>query len=72
MLNVADEAETLATLLKRPAVAHLRANLPFLNGYLIHVRDEGLVWYFSSLANESKPRVRARDGAVWPYSRKPL
>lgn len=66
------DAEPLTTLLKRSAVARLRADLPFLNAYLIHVRDEGWVWYFSSLANESRPRVRARDGAVWPYSRKSL
>jgi hypothetical protein len=64
------DAEALTSLLERPAVTRLRGDLPFLNGYLIHIGDEGWVWYFSSLANESKPRVRARDGAVWPYPRR--
>lgn len=63
------EAEPLVRLLARPAVQSLRSDLPYLNGYLIHIGDEGWVWYLSSLANESKPRVRARDGAVWPYRR---
>lgn len=61
------DAEPLARLMDRPDVRALHADLPFVNGYMIHLEDEGWVWYFSSLANESKPRVRARDGAVWPY-----
>lgn len=64
------DSEALVRLMSRPAVQALRADLPFLNGYMIHLRDEGWVWYLSSLANESKPRVRARDGAVWPYPRR--
>jgi hypothetical protein len=63
------DVEPLPRLMGRPAVQAVRAALPFLNGYMIHLKDEGWVWYFSSLANESKPRVRARDGAVWPYQR---
>jgi len=65
------DADALTRVMARPAVAALRGGLPFLQGYLIHLADEGWVWYFSSLANESKPRVRARDGAVWPYRRTP-
>jgi hypothetical protein len=61
------EAMSVAELLARPAVRALVTELPFLRGYLIHLDREGWVWYFSSLANETRPRVRARDGAVWPY-----
>jgi hypothetical protein len=42
---------------------------PFLKGYLIHLDDEGWVWYLSKLGGESLPRVRAGDGRVWPYRR---
>ena len=59
----------LPELFARPPVRRAHEGLPFLQGYLIHLEREGWVWYFSSLANESKPRVRARDGAVWPYGR---
>lgn len=59
----------LPQLFARPAVRAQAADLPFLKGYLIALPREGWVWYFSSLANESRPRVRARDGAVWPYAR---
>lgn len=48
-------------------VQRLLAGVPYASGYLVHIGDEGWVWYFSTLAGESKPRVRARDGAVWPY-----
>lgn len=53
----------------RSRVKQTHAQFPFLKGYLIHLEREGWVWYFSSLADESMPRVRARDGAVWPYGR---
>jgi hypothetical protein len=59
----------LAKLVALPAVEKLSGGAPFLSGYLIYLDDEGWVWYFSTLAGESKPRVRARDGAVWPYQR---
>ncbi len=62
-------AMSLPALFARPAVGALAANLPFLKGYMIRLEREGWVWYFSSLANESMPRVRATDGAVWPYGR---
>jgi hypothetical protein len=40
---------------------------PFFNGYLLHLPDEGWVWYLNTLGGESLPRVRARDGRQWPY-----
>jgi hypothetical protein len=46
-----------------------RYRAPFLKGYLIHLDDEGWVWYFSPLSGESLPRVRASDGKPWPYRR---
>ena len=43
---------------------------PFYNGYLIYLEREGWVWYLQSLSQrEGLPRVRARDGAVFPYKR---
>lgn len=63
------QAMALPALFSRTAVQRLADGLPFLNGYLIALEREGWAWYFSSLANESRPRVRARDGAVWPYGR---
>jgi hypothetical protein len=59
----------LSRLVTVPAVEQVTSDAPFLSGYLIHLDDEGWVWYFSTLAGESKPRVRGRDGAVWPYRR---
>ena len=35
---------------------------PFYSGYMVHLRDEGWVWYLSTLGRESEPRVRALDG----------
>jgi hypothetical protein len=61
------DALALPAVFARPAVRALAADLPFLRGYMIRLEREGWVWYFSSLANESRPRVRATDGAVWPY-----
>ena len=41
---------------------------PLYSGYLIHNDREGWVWYLQSLSRrEPLPRVRARDGAVYPY-----
>lgn len=40
---------------------------PFYGGYLIHLPREGWVWYFSAPSGDSFPRVRARDGRVYPY-----
>lgn len=46
-----------------------RYTAPFLKGYLIHLEEEGWVWYLSALTGESLPRVRASDGRAWPYAR---
>lgn len=59
----------LSRLVAVPAVEQLIGGVPFLSGYAIHLADEGWVWYFSTLAGESRPRVRGNDGAVWPYRR---
>jgi hypothetical protein len=46
--------------------------LPFYNGYLTHLPREGWVWYLQSLSRRGTlPRVRARDGAVYPYRQDP-
>jgi hypothetical protein len=35
---------------------------------MIHSAGEGWVWYLSTLSGrDSIPRVRAKDGRVWPY-----
>lgn len=60
---------SLPRLVARDAVGRLLSGVPFVNGYLIHNSGEGWVWYFSTLAGEPKPRVRAHDGAVWPFRR---
>lgn len=42
--------------------------VPFFEGYLIRLDDEGWCWYISTLSGSpSLPRVRARDGRAWPY-----
>lgn len=40
---------------------------PYYAGYLIHLPREGWVWYFTTPSRDSFPRVRARDGRVYPY-----
>jgi hypothetical protein len=42
--------------------------VPFFEGYLIRLEDEGWCWYISTLSGSPNiPRVRARDGRAWPY-----
>ncbi|MEO8274929.1 MAG: zinc ribbon domain-containing protein [Thermoanaerobaculia bacterium] len=42
-------------------------SLPFFNGYLIFIEDEGWSWYISTLSGSPDiPRIRARDGRFWP------
>lgn len=43
------------------------ADRPFYAGYMIHLPREGWVWYFRTPSGDSFPRVRARDGRVYPY-----
>lgn len=40
---------------------------PFYAGYMIHLPREGWAWYFRAPSGDSFPRVRARDGRVYPY-----
>lgn len=40
---------------------------PFMSGYLIHLDEEGWVWYLSSMSGQNHPRVRATDGRSYPY-----
>jgi hypothetical protein len=41
---------------------------PFYGGYLIHLKDDGWVWYLHTLARQDPvPRVRASDGRPWPW-----
>lgn len=41
---------------------------PYYRGYLIHIPDEGWVWYLNTLGGrESIPRTRAADGRPWPF-----
>lgn len=47
----------------------VRYAAPFLTGYLVHIEDEGWVWYLSPLSGDSLPRVRATDARPWPYRR---
>ncbi len=54
---------TFATLTSRPGFPMK----PFFDGYLLHLPDEGWVWYLHTLGGQSLPRVRARDGRQWPY-----
>jgi hypothetical protein len=66
-------AEGAASLPMAELLARARRNRawmpkPFYQGYLIRLDDEGWVWYLGSLSGrDSLPRVRARDGRVWPY-----
>jgi hypothetical protein len=57
----------LADLVARPGAKRALQPVPFYKGYMIYNQREGWVWYFMTLANETFPRLRARDGAAWPY-----
>lgn len=58
----------LATLLTNAGGKRGFATMPFYDGYMIFNDREGWVWYLTGLGNaQSFPRVRARDGAVYPY-----
>ena len=56
-------ATTFATLGAKPDFPRK----PFFDGYLLHLPDEGWVWYLQTLSGESLARVRARDGRQYPY-----
>jgi hypothetical protein len=55
-------AETFKRLTGSP-----RFSAPFYRGYLIFLKNEGWVWYFSALSGSSLPRVRAIDARAYPY-----
>lgn len=57
----------LPELLTRAKTRKGFADRPFYRGYMIHLPREGWVWYFSAPSGDSFPRVRARDGRVYPY-----
>ena len=60
--NALPLAATFAKLAARP-----QFKAPFYKGYLLHLEDEGWVWYFSTLSGESLPRVRSADAKTYPY-----
>ncbi len=55
-------ADTFKRLSGKPQFA-----APFYQGYLIYLKSEGWVWYFSTLSGSSLPRVRATDARSYPY-----
>jgi hypothetical protein len=57
-------ASTFAALSRKPNFPRK----PFFDGYLLHLPDEGWVWYLQTLGGQSLDRVRARDGRQWPYT----
>lgn len=57
----------LPALLARARTGKGFGDRPFYGGYMIHLPREGWVWYFRAPSGDSFPRVRARDGRVYPY-----
>jgi len=57
----------LPELLARARKARAFSDRPFYAGYMIFLPREGWAWYFQSPSGDSFPRVRARDGRVYPY-----
>jgi hypothetical protein len=57
----------LPEILDRARVGRGFGDRPFYSGYMIHLPREGWVWYFQAPSGDSFPRVRARDGRVFPY-----
>jgi hypothetical protein len=55
-------AATFTKLASRP-----QFKATFYKGYLLHVEDEGWVWYFSTLSGEPLPRIRSTDAKTYPY-----
>jgi len=65
---VAVESLRPQALLKAATGTRGFAAMPLYDGYMIFNRSEGWVWHLRGLgAQATFPRVRARDGAVWPY-----
>ena len=58
----------LAEVLERARTGRGFEDKPYYAGYLIHLPREGWVWYFRAVSGSTGyPRVRARDGRVYPY-----
>jgi hypothetical protein len=58
----------LAEILERARGGRGFEDKPYYAGYLIHLPREGWVWYFRAVSGSTGyPRVRARDGRVYPY-----
>lgn len=57
----------LPALLERARTGKGFGDRPFYGGYMIHLPREGWAWYFRAPSGDSFPRVRARDGRVYPY-----
>jgi len=57
----------LPALLERARRGRGFSDRPFYAGYMIHLPREGWAWYFRAPSGDSFPRVRARDGRVYPY-----
>lgn len=72
--NSRDEAKTsdpvslpLPELLARARKARAFGDRPSYAAYMIFLPREGWAWYFRAPSGDSFPRVRARDGRVYPY-----
>lgn len=63
----APESLPLPEVLERARRGKGFGDRPFYAGYMIHLPREGWVWYFRAPSGDSFPRVRARDGRVYPY-----
>lgn len=72
--NAREEASTpapaslrLADLLTKARAGRGFSDRPFYAGYMIFLPREGWAWYFRAPSGDSFPRVRAKDGRVYPY-----
>lgn len=66
--TVAVNSLALAPLLERAKKGRGFVPAPFYDGYMILNEREGWVWYLTGRGQtQSLPRVRAKDGAVYPY-----
>ena len=54
-------------LLTKARTARGFSDRPFYAAYMIFLPREGWAWYFRAPSGDSFPRVRARDGRVYPY-----
>jgi hypothetical protein len=57
----------LPDLLTKARTARRFSDRPFYAAYMIFLPRDGWVWYFRAPSGDSFPRVRAKDGRVYPY-----